>query len=295
MPLTKLQIHILALIAAGRSPDSYIAGGLALNRDRPRITDDIDIFHDSAERLQDASEADAKALMKAGLPLSLKKIQAGKRDAEIEWMGDKVRLEWVHDCAFRFFPTQPDKLFGYVLHPVDLATNKASAAAARRVPRDIVDLVTIHENILPLGAVICAAVGRFLGQSPEEVLDDIQRHSRYSEEDFRSLPTSRPIDVRDLHRRINTMIEAGEHFIKKMPSEAVGVVFLEGGKPVQPNPKALEKYQRHAGSLGGTWPSSEEISNAMLDGKLRRQEEHSRRERRWSDGGTSSTNARHRI
>jgi hypothetical protein len=31
-------------------------------------------------------------------------------------------LEWVTDAAFRFFPTQPDELFGYVLHPVDLAT-----------------------------------------------------------------------------------------------------------------------------------------------------------------------------
>jgi hypothetical protein len=48
---------------------------------------------------------------------------------------------------------------------LDLATNKASAAADRREPRDIVDLVTIHESILPLGAVICAAVSRFPGQS----------------------------------------------------------------------------------------------------------------------------------
>jgi hypothetical protein len=30
--------------------------------------------------------------------------------------------------------------------------------------------VTIHESILPLGAVICAAVGRFPGLSPEEML-----------------------------------------------------------------------------------------------------------------------------
>jgi hypothetical protein len=92
-----------------------------------------------------------------------------------------MRLEWVHDSAFRFFPTQRHELFGYVLHPVDLATNKASAAADRREPRDIVDLVTIHENILPLGAVVCAAVGRFSGQSPEEMLADIVRHSRFTD------------------------------------------------------------------------------------------------------------------
>jgi hypothetical protein len=82
------------------------------------------------------------------------------------------------------FPTQRDELFGYVLHPVDLATNKASASADRREPRDIVDLVTIHESILPLGAVICAAVGRFPGQTPEEMLSDITRHSRFTARNF---------------------------------------------------------------------------------------------------------------
>jgi hypothetical protein len=40
-----------------------------------------------------------------------------------------MRLEWAHDSAFRFFPTQRHELLGYVLHPVDLATNKASAGA----------------------------------------------------------------------------------------------------------------------------------------------------------------------
>ena len=57
-----------------------------------------------------------------------------------------------------------------MLHPVDLATNKASAAADRRVRRDIFDLVTIHESILPLGAVVAAAVGKFPGTTPEEAL-----------------------------------------------------------------------------------------------------------------------------
>jgi hypothetical protein len=51
-----------------------------------------------------------------------------------------------------------DEMFGYVLHPIDLAMNKVMAAAGRRELRDIVDLVTVHETILPLGAVIWAAV-----------------------------------------------------------------------------------------------------------------------------------------
>jgi hypothetical protein len=175
-----------------------------------------------------------------------------------------MRLEWVHDAPFRFFPPQRDEFFGYVLHPVDLATNKASAAADRREPRDIVDLVTIHENILPLGAVICAAVGRFPGQSPEEMLAGITRHSRFTAEEFQA-PTERPIHPPDLHRRIRCMMEDAERLINRIPSDAVGVLFLEKGKPVQPDPEALEKYQRHTGSPGGIWPTSPEISAAMLE------------------------------
>ena len=265
MPLTKLQSYVLRVLAAERSPDSYIAGGVAINREGPRFSSDIDIFQDTELRLEAAARADAKALNDAGLKLSWKKIVTGKREAEMEGLGDRMRLEWVHDSAFRFFPAQRDELFGYVLHPADLATNKASAAADRREPRDIVDLVTIHESILPAGAVISAAVGRFPGQSPEELLADITRHSRFTAEEFRVLATERPIDVLDLHRRIRNMIEDAERFISLIPSDAVGVLFLENGRPVQPDLDALGKYQRHAGTPGGVWPSSPEISRAMLE------------------------------
>ena len=176
-----------------------------------------------------------------------------------------MQLEWVTDSAFRFFPTQPDELFGYVLHPVDLATNKAAAAADRRVPRDIVDLVTIHESILPLGAVIAAAVGKFPGTTPEEMLAEITRHSRFTAEEFQVLATEQPVDVRDLHRRIRRMIEDAESFIAKLPSGAVGVVFLEDDRPVQPDVNALGRYQRNPGAPAGVWPSSPDIGHAMLE------------------------------
>ena len=57
------------------------------------------------------------------------------------------------------------------------------------------------------------------------------------------------------------MIEDAEIFISRIPSEAVGVVFLDKGTPVQPDPEALEKYQRNAGARRGLWPSSSEISS----------------------------------
>jgi hypothetical protein len=159
VPISRFQSDVLRSLAAQRSPDSYIAGGVAINREGPRFSGDIDIFHDSEARLESAAKADTAALTAAGYSVTWERVREGKREATVARRGEEMPLEWVTDAAFRFFPTQPDELFGYVLHPVDLATNKASAAADRRVPRDIVDLVTIHETILPLGAVLCAAVG----------------------------------------------------------------------------------------------------------------------------------------
>jgi len=97
------------------------------------------------------------------------------------------------------------------------------------------------------------------------MLADIARHSRFTAEEFRVLATERPIDVPDLHRRIRSMIDEAERFISRIPSDAVGVVFLERGKAVQPDLDALETYQRHTGAPGGVWPSSPEISSAMLE------------------------------
>lgn len=266
MPISKFQSDVLRLLAAQRSPDSYIAGGIAINRQGPRFSGDIDIFHDSAARQESAVRADEAALAAAGYTLAWPPAQrTGKHEAIVEKGGEQMQLEWVTDSAFRFFPTQRDELFGYVLHPVDLATNKASAAADRRVPRDVVDLVTIHENILPLGAVVAAAVGKFPGTTPEEMLAEITRHSRFTAEEFQVLATEQPVDVRGLHRRIRSMIEDAESFTAKLPSDAVGVIFMEGDKVVQPDVNALDKYQRNPGAPSGLWPSSPDITHAMLE------------------------------
>ncbi|MBV8508248.1 MAG: hypothetical protein JOZ11_20890 [Alphaproteobacteria bacterium] len=50
MPISNFQSDVLRTLAAQRSPDSYIAGGIAINREGPRFSGDIDIFHDSEAR-----------------------------------------------------------------------------------------------------------------------------------------------------------------------------------------------------------------------------------------------------
>ena len=61
------------------------------------------------------------------------------------------------------------------------------------------------------------------------------------------------------------MIEEAKSFIAKLPSDAVGVVFMDGDKPVQPDVTALDKYQQNPGAPRGFWPSSPKISRAMLE------------------------------
>ena len=266
MPLRNLQSQLLRLLASHRSPDSYVARGIAINREGPRFSADIDIFQDGDERLAAIAENDGAVMAAAGFEVAwLPARGTGKRAAIVRGLGEVTQLEWVADADFRFFPAVRDELFGYVLHPADLATNKASAAADRRVPRDIVDLVTIHETILPLGAVISAAVGRFLGMSPEEMLDEIRRHGTFTADEFQVLATDKPLDPRALHKRIRAMLDDAAAFLTRLPSEAVGVVFLDGDKVVQPDTENLGRYRRHEGARRGHWPSSPEIGTAMLE------------------------------
>lgn len=49
-----------------------------------------------------------------------------------------------------------------------------------------------------------------------------------------------------------------------MPVGKEGLLFLKDGVPVQPDPENLGAFGEHAGRRRGYWPSSSEISSAML-------------------------------
>lgn len=105
MPLSKLQSRLLRLLAGQRGPDNYVAGGVALNRDGPRFSADIDIFHDGDERLVATAESDAAIIADNGFKVSwLPHRGSGKRAALVEGLGETTQLEWVAGADFRFFP-----------------------------------------------------------------------------------------------------------------------------------------------------------------------------------------------
>jgi hypothetical protein len=265
VPLSKIQSEILRLLATHRNPDSYVAGATPLNRDGPRYSADIDIFHDREESVAIAAEADATLLITEGFTVRWLRREPGIYGASVGRNTENMRLEWLRDSDFRFFPAVRDGTFGYVLHVADLATNKALASAGRREPRDVLDLLTIDDRHVPLGAVIWAAVAKDPGFSPENLIGEIRRNARYRADDYADLALVEPVDAGAVARRLRAALDEADAFVHAMPAGKEGLLFLKDGRVVQPDPAHLDAYVEHPGTRRGHWPSSSEITSAMLD------------------------------
>ncbi|MEO5330960.1 MAG: hypothetical protein H7839_02985 [Magnetococcus sp. YQC-5] len=265
MPLSELQSAILVLLASHGNPESYVAGASVLNRYGPRFSDDIDIFHDQEESVASASALDIKLLVEKGFTIYWLRRQPGIHAVIVQGRGGSTKLEWVRDSDYRFFPTVADDFFGYRLHVIDLATNKALAAAGRREPRDILDLLYIHEQHLPLGAVIWATVAKDPGYSPESLITEIRRNARYRADDYADLSLLEPVDAAAVSQALRLALDEADSFVRAMPVGKEGLLFLKHGIPVLPEPENLADYQEHAGQRRGLWPSSSEISAAMVE------------------------------
>jgi hypothetical protein len=266
VPLSALQHRILSLIARHRDPESFVAGGTVLNREGARYSDDIDIFNDVLERVEQAALKDAEALTTSGLAVSWIRRGPGFFSATIADKSETTKIEWVHDSDFRFYPAVPDDVFGYMLHPVDLAVNKVAAAADRSVARDMIDLLTVHDRVLSLGAAVLAAVGRAMGWTPEGMLAEMLRHvSSISRQDYAQLATATPFDIDVAVVRLRAIIGEADDFVRRMPPGSEGALFLLDGRPVLPDPAHLDRYAKHVGKRRGHWPSSSDIGSAMLE------------------------------
>ncbi len=266
MPLSRLQSDVLRALAAHRNPESYVAGAAALNRDSGRYSQDIDIFHDREEAVARAADADAALLAANGFDLRWLRREPGIHVADVAQRGEATRLEWARDSDFRFFPALRDDLFGYRLHVADLATNKARAAAGRREPRDVLDLLFIHDKHLPLGAVMWAAVAKDPGFCPESLIAEIRRNARYLADDYAGLELSEPVDAASVSRRLRAALDEADRFVRSAPGGKEGMLFLLNGAPVQPEPHDLGACTEHRGQRKGHWPSSPEIGSAILHG-----------------------------
>jgi hypothetical protein len=163
VPLTEFQRALLAVLAPARSPDSYLAGGAALHftPQSLRYSRDLAFFHDSEERVAGAYTGDRETLDQEGYEVDLLLSQPGTIRALVSKGDQSTQVEWAHDSTWRFMPVVQDELGGYLLHEMDLAVNKVLALAGRNEVRDFVDVVYLHREVLPLGALVWAAPRKF--------------------------------------------------------------------------------------------------------------------------------------
>lgn len=261
MPLTDFQRSILALLAETRTPDSYLAGGAALHFSprSVRYSNDLDFFHDSEERVATAFSDDSSRLEAARFHMEVVLSQPGFVRAVVSRDTQSTRIDWAHDSAWRFMPPVRDELGGFVLHEVDLAVNKALALAGRDEPRDFVDILFIHDNILPLGALCWAAVGKDPGFTPLSLLELLRRRGRCRPEEISRLDLANPFDLAAGKTAWLAALDEAEAFVQARPVEELGCLYYshELGQFVQPlltDDLEVRRIGIHFGSPGGVLP-----------------------------------------
>ncbi len=178
MALTPLQRQIMASIAKNRSETSYMAGGVVLNMDWSRMSDDMDIFHDTDEEIVASADLDIATLRQDGFRVDVEIRQYGIVESKVSMAANSTLIQWMSETRTRFFPLVRDEEWGARLDRADLAVNKVLAASTRTKARDFVDLIAIDEKFCPLGAVVMAAAGKPPNFSPVRPNDAIRRRGR---------------------------------------------------------------------------------------------------------------------
>lgn len=229
MALTRLQSEILRLLAENRSSSSYLAGGLMLNRNWERQSDDIDIFQDTDEQITEAALADLAAIEKAGYRVHKDVLIYGCVEATISDGTASTVMQWMSESRRRFFPLVKDREWGARLHHADLAVNKVLAAAARSKARDVADLIAIGRYYCPLGPLILAAAGKPPNFSPRKTIDEIRRRAlSIAAEDFASIKGLPPDWSAALIRdEITRLLDDADRYIMKAPPDLVGVLAVD--------------------------------------------------------------------
>ena len=108
-------------------------------------------------------------------------------------------------------------------------------------------------------------MGKTLGFTPEGVINEIRRTARYTEADLRRVASDPPIDPTATMTRLRDILSEAEAFVARMPTGKAGLLLLKDGHVAQPDPERLQEYQNHAGQRRGQWPTSAEISAAMVE------------------------------
>ncbi len=265
MALSDFQSRILRLLAANRRENvgSYVAGGLALNLSlgAPRLSHDIDIFHDSTEALLESWRLDRETLESFGYTVRPLREYKTFIEATVTKEDGHTEIQWGADSAYRFFPLVEDETTGFTLHPLDWATNKLAALVGRTEPRDWIDVITSIREIQPMLYLISAACGKDPGFSPPSMLEYVARR-RYTQVELDdSLIPKGVYDAASLCRFWRETVEKTREALPLLPPEEAGKAVLDkDGRPFKGDPKLLPEAIAagdvvfHEGRICGAWP-----------------------------------------
>lgn len=257
MPLTPFQKTLAKLLSKNRTPDSHLAGGAALHFQAHsiRFSNDLDYFHDTLTRVTEAFSTDQKDLLNKKYKIEIEIQQPGYIKATVSKNNEATKVEWCYDSNWRFLPAIKNPDLGYVLHPLDLAINKVLALAGRNEPRDFLDVIHVHNETLPLGALCWAAAGKDPGFTPLSLLELLRRRGKYQESDFKRLKLNQPIDLKQLKTDWLKILETAENFINSRPGTELGALYYSKEKQdfIAPGPSD-KNYQVHYGQPGGILP-----------------------------------------
>jgi hypothetical protein len=256
MPLTDFQASLARLLSENRTFDSYLAGGAAIliEPNTTRFSHDLDYFHDSEVRVAEAFSADRQLLESHGYTLDMDLNQPGYVRAVVRKEDHATKVEWARDSAWRFMPTVSDVRVGFMLHPIDLAVNKVLALAGRDEPRDVLDMLHLHRNVLSLGPLCWAACGKDPGFSPLSLLGLLRRRGRVRAEDLARLDLAEPIDLHAMKREWLEALDSVQPFVTSQPPEEIGCLYYSPSRRGFVDPREVADAAPHFGRPGGVLP-----------------------------------------
>jgi hypothetical protein len=126
------------------------------------------------------------------------------------------------------------------------------------------DLLVIHQTLLPIGALAWAGVEKSPGFTPEGLIEEVRRNLVHPVSAWDEIAGVAPVDPLAITQSLRAALDEAEAFAVAMPTDKLGLLFIDGGKVVQPDPARLDQYSTHSGQRRGHWPSSREIAAAMM-------------------------------
>jgi hypothetical protein len=256
MPLTDIQMNVLATLAENPTEQRHLAGAAAIHMapGSSRISHDLDLFHDSERAVGETFAVDRELLHNRGFSVTVLLSQPGFIRTQVADGVDSVLVEWAWDSAWRFMPPVPIERVGMVLHPVDLAINKVLALAGRNEPRDFLDTLYLDAHVLPLGALIWAAAGKDPGWNPGMLHQWLLRRGSIRADELKRLDLSTPANPATLREQWRAALAAADAFIQSRPPEESGCLYIhpESGKFFAPQP--VDQPVLHRPSIGGVLP-----------------------------------------